>query len=679
MRQKIGNTPNIPSRELLILCGILLLGFLLRVFYLSEIRDNPDFSKPILDASFHHYWAKGLATGNWSVPESHNDPLIQSIPYIKFPGYPYFLAFIYWLFGPGFLVSRVIQMSLGIVNCILAFLLGRKWFGSTVGLIFSSFISIYWIFIYFEGELYAPVLSVFFALLLIYILSTWVIKISFLRCAISGLLLGTFALVRANILLFIPVAIMWLTWILYRRKDWHNFPLSIAGFTLGIALAISPATIRNYMVANEFVLISTIGGLNLYIGNKGSPYDYSTIPNLKEMAGIDAWTLFDYPKIVRGLGRKLGKHLTFTEASSYWANEALHYIKAHPRESLIHTFRKALRFWYPKEIANPIEIHYARAQSRTLRNIPGNFSAVLSLSIAGIILMFLNFKKEGINEKAPLTFLQIQYEVVILILLFIVTYFVTFLPFHVSARYRLPIIPFLLLFGSYGLYRVSKFIRSRDFRNATGWLCFIIITYASLQSNFVNFKPDRARWHYYNGVSFLQNEETDRAIKEYLEAIKIKPDFLEAHNHLGAALFKKGNYNEAIDHYLKALQINPNNADTLNNVGITLGVQKKYDEAISYYRKALLVRPDYAVVYYNLGLVLTAQGKTNDAITHLTRALLIKPDYMEAHHDLGLLLAKQGNLDEAITHFSEALRIKPDYAPALQNLEFARNLLKRSK
>lgn len=702
--------------ELLILSGILAVGFLLRAFYLGEILDNPGFSNPIMDASYHHYWAKGLATGEWLVPESYNDPMIRSIPYQKFPGYSYFLAFIYYIFGPNFLAARIVQMGLGLWNCTLAFVFGRKWFGSAVGFIFSAFMSSYWIFIYFEGELYSPVLLVSGALSLLYILSLWTEKANFLFGTLGGLVLGLFALIRANILLFVPVAIMWLAWVLHRRKNLPDFSLAVLGFVLGIILAVCPATIRNYVVANELVLISSNGGLNFFIGhNELSDGMTPTIPNLKELAGFDSWTLFDYPVIIRGLERKLGRSMTHSEASAYWRDEAIHYIKTHLWESLIRTLRKVVLFWGPKEIANPTEIHYDHMNSRILRKIPGNFSSILSLFIAGTILFFHNFKKrnrdnaiDGSGENV-LKFQETQYEVIVLILLFIFTYFASFLPFFVSARFRVPIIPFLLLLGAYGLQQIGKFAANRDFLRVVSWLGVVVFLYAMLKTNIIDYKPDLAQWHFYRGSSFLQNGQTNMAIKEYLKSLRIKPDFPQAYNHIGAALQNQGKHENAIAYYLKALLIKPDFADALNNLGAALVSQGKYDEAIVVFNRALGGRPNYAQAYYNLGMAFAFQGKMEQAITHYTRALLINPDYAEAHYELGVIfdgqgqssgtaiehyfkallirkdyaeahnnlgviLAEQGKLLEAITHFSRALQIKPDYSDARINLETAKGM-----
>ena len=50
------------SHHLLILTIILFIGLLLRLIYLGEIRDTPDFEHPGLDAAYHIYWARGMVT-----------------------------------------------------------------------------------------------------------------------------------------------------------------------------------------------------------------------------------------------------------------------------------------------------------------------------------------------------------------------------------------------------------------------------------------------------------------------------------------------------------------------------------------------------------------------------------------------------------------------------------------
>ncbi|MFH0982041.1 MAG: hypothetical protein V2A79_10925, partial [Planctomycetota bacterium] len=117
-----------------------------RGLYLGEIADYPDFSSPGVDAGTHQYWARGLATGDWTPPDGRPDPHIPSTPFFRPPGYPYFLALVYSLAGSGPVTPRLVQMGLGLLNCVLAFVMGRKWHGGAVGLFWAGFMAFYWAF-----------------------------------------------------------------------------------------------------------------------------------------------------------------------------------------------------------------------------------------------------------------------------------------------------------------------------------------------------------------------------------------------------------------------------------------------------------------------------------------------------------------------------------------------------
>lgn len=645
------------SRELLVLIGIVVLGSVLRALYLSEIAGDLGFSNPGVDASYHDYWARGLATGNWSATAPLDDPLIRSTPYFRPPGYPYFLALIYLLTGSSYLAARIIQMVIGIVSCLLAFHLGKKWSGSRIGLIFAGFMSVYWIFIYFEGELLEPVLLVPLGLLLMYYLTLWTERMTFGRALVTGVILGLFALVRPNILLFAPVALTWALWIAFRRKDQRRFPIMAVGLVLGAAMAISPATIRNYLMARDFVLISSNGGINLFIGNNESATGFCA-GRISDLGRFE--TCFDYPQIVRNLEEKMGRPLKHSEVSAYFSQEAVKYMKSHPLNVLRLAGKKALLFWGPKEVGHNKEDELERIHSKVLRTIPGSFPLVLSLGAIGAAMLLLDARRGENPRKAPPPEAQRQYEIAILILLLIAAYFASHLPFFAAGRYRVPIVPFFLFFGAYGVDRIGQLVHSRKFAWSAFWLVLLVGAYGLAAGNFAGYEPDRAKWHYERGVDYTYAGQTDRAIREYSEALRVKPDFTQAHTNLGLALMEKGRVDEAVEHFSKSLRLNPSDEWAHYGMGLALAQRGKLDEAISEYRKAIRVDPHLFTAYYELGLTLLAQGKVNDAVSQFSSALRIQPDFGPAHASLGIIFEAQGKTDEAIAHYHKALRVNPD-------------------
>ena len=172
----------------LILAGIILLGALLRGLFLGEIAGTAGFTEPTADAAFHDYWARALVTDDWSPPEQNPNPYIDSVPFVRPPGYPYFLAASYQLTGQSYLGARIVQMALGLLNIWLAFLLGRMFMNRTVGLILAAFMAVYWALIYFESELHAPVLLITLSLVFFLVIGRWLTRPALWRALVAGLL-----------------------------------------------------------------------------------------------------------------------------------------------------------------------------------------------------------------------------------------------------------------------------------------------------------------------------------------------------------------------------------------------------------------------------------------------------------------------------------------------------------
>lgn len=112
--------PLSPSRlEYAVLAAILLLGLALRVWYLSQVVEAPDFSALQQDPEVQDYYARGLLTGDWSVPEGATDPEMLTTPFFRPPGYGYLLTAIYFFSNSSYLAPRVLNLVLGMFTILL--------------------------------------------------------------------------------------------------------------------------------------------------------------------------------------------------------------------------------------------------------------------------------------------------------------------------------------------------------------------------------------------------------------------------------------------------------------------------------------------------------------------------------------------------------------------------------
>jgi tetratricopeptide (TPR) repeat protein len=180
--------------------------------------------------------------------------------------------------------------------------------------------------------------------------------------------------------------------------------------------------------------------------------------------------------------------------------------------------------------------------------------------------------------------------------------------------------------------------------------------------------PDDASIQYNLGVALTMKGQDDAAARYFQAAIRLKPNYAEPHSFLGLALNKKGQTNAAISEFEAAIRIDPDNSEAHNYLGNLLALKGQTDEAISQFQKTLRLKPNYADAHYNLANALLIQGQTNMAIEQFQETVRFKPDDADARYLLGNLLAKQGRLDEAIQQFQETVRITPKNADAHNNL-----------
>jgi tetratricopeptide (TPR) repeat protein len=578
------------GRVLVILIGILVLGGVLRLFYLHERKGHPDFTIPIADAEFHDYMARGLAFGEWTPPMGKPDPHIRTSPYFRPPGYPYFLALIYKLTGRGYLWSRIIQFCLGLLNVLLAYWLTRRWFGTVVGLIHAGLMATYWAFIYFEGELHAPVIVIGLLLASIQVLALWTERITFRRALFAGLLLGITALMRPSYLLLFPAALIWAFFLIKPDKNWRRLGTAFVGLLVGGCIAILPATIRNTIAANEFVLISSNAGINLYMGNNEEVN--GTCPAYIPYLGPFR-TCYDYPQLKANLERKLGKPITHSEFSSALAKKAFQFILDHPGKALRLTARKALLLLGPLEVSHNKVVNMDRATSTLLSHIPGNFPIVFAFALLGLLFLVVEVRKTRKAEQNLPIDLQKRWQVSKLIILVLLAWFVSILPFFATARYRAPIIPFFLLFAAYAVYQLWNIISSRDIKRAAVWIAVGLGIFIVVSINYAGYTIDQARWHYARGCGYAHLQKLDLAADEMRNALRVSPDYPDAHIDFGVILLNQGKTDESIQHLLHALRIWPNSAIAHFNLGAAYATKGELDLSIHHFRETLRFDPNF--------------------------------------------------------------------------------------
>ena len=170
------------------------------------------------------------------------------------------------------------------------------------------------------------------------------------------------------------------------------------------------------------------------------------------------------------------------------------------------------------------------------------------------------------------------------------------------------------------------------------------------------------------GIALDEKGQTDEAIRQYQEVLRLKPDDADTHNNLGTDLDMKSQTDEAIRQYREALRLNPEQADAHFNLGNALYKQGQFDEATRQFQEVIRLKPENADARFNLGNAFYKQGRFDEAILQYQEALRLKPSDPKIHNNLGDIFFKQGRIEEAISQFQETLRLKPDFSQAQNNL-----------
>jgi 4-amino-4-deoxy-L-arabinose transferase-like glycosyltransferase len=186
--------------------------------------------------------------------------------------YTLYLTAVYSVFGIHPVVARVLQAILvGVLYPLFAWRLGRRLFGTQVGLVSAALISVYIYFIYYAGSLMTEafyILAVLWALDLTLDIGAQPAKrpVSIAQWLRLGLALALAVLLRQLLLLVVPVLGAWLLWTLGLRR-WRSTLAGLAVVAFVIGVFIAPWTVRNYQAFGRFVLLNTNAGYAFFWGN----------------------------------------------------------------------------------------------------------------------------------------------------------------------------------------------------------------------------------------------------------------------------------------------------------------------------------------------------------------------------------------------------------------------------
>ena len=362
----------------------------------------PDLKELSGDAVTYDSIAKNLIeNGQYSI-ETDEGPTVRRAPL-----YPIFLTIIYLLFGYNYHIVQIIQLLLLVV--------GGYFLTHSIKLLSPNnvipFLGLLLYMAYFPLLYYTSLIltEILFTTLMI-IFSFYLIKsIQFENqkdIIKSGLILGFITLCKP-VTLLLPIFIIMISFFIKNKKFETKSLILVALISYATIL---PWSIRNYIITNELVPITSGSGIEFWMTTDpdmpmGNPW--SRIPvHLKE------------------------SNLSELEMDSALIEEGVKNIINNPLIYIRNMNYNFVRFWTNLRIGNPNS-----ATNSTL--------LFLTLNLSLIVIFIIGLFKNNYFTDSHI------------ILLSIVLYFsLLYTVFGAAGRFSIPIIPYLIIFSSYGVYRI---------------------------------------------------------------------------------------------------------------------------------------------------------------------------------------------------------------------------------
>ena len=530
-----------------------ILALLLRLAYIAEIEGGPLFAEPAVDARTYTEHAARIAAGNWLGRGEG--------PFWQPPLYPYLLAAAARLFPDSFFHSvRYAQALWGALLCLLLYFLGRRLFHQRTGLIAGLAAAAYGPFLFFDGELLPASLAAGLDTLVLALLLHCERRPSAPGFGAAGIVAGLAALAVPTVLLFAAACGGWLA---LRRQRRHA-----AAFLVGVGLAIAPVALRNLAVGGDAVLISYNSGINFYIGNN-SRYE--------ETVAIRPGWEWD---ALAARPRQAGLERPSRQSAFFWA-EAWRQIRSAPADYLRLLARKLFLLGHGDEIGRNQPIYFLRNDSSLLAallwkngGVAFPFGIAGPLALSGLLLALR-------NRRATL------------LSLFVIAYGAGVIAFFITARYRLPMIPVLLLLAAHAAHWTAEALSRRRWTAAA-----LVLGTTGLFAAAANYRVSPmdmegdAAIHFNIGDAHARQGRPWGARQALTRAVQLDSTHWQAWLNLGTLKVRGGDPRGALPIFRRVARGAPGRLEPWMNLAGAHMLLGEWEAAAGAYGRAVQVAPD---------------------------------------------------------------------------------------
>ena len=641
-----------------------------RLIVLAQLHAHPLLQPTgVLDSAVYLRLAERAAGGDWALgPE----------PYFVSPLYIYFLALLRRAFGPSLLLPKLVQALLGATAVGLVAATARRLFGSPAAAAVAAWLAaLAGVLVFHEVLLLQSSLDPFLTALALFALVRAVQAESTREYVLAGAAFGLLVANRPNALLAAAaIALAVVAAGRTRRSLLHAVALGA-----GLLIVLAPFALRNRLVAGEWILVSSHGGLNFYIGNNPeADGTYHSVPDITpaiEGQARDARLLAE---------KAVGRPLSASQVSGYFYDRAFAFIRSEPRAAatlFAHKLAYALN-----AVEVPLNYSYAyfsRDEPTLLRALGVGSWLLVPLGLVGLV----------VHPPAASREAWISWAV------FVPAYLGSLALFFVSARYRLPLLePLCVSAGAAGV-QLATWLRSGRRRQAflalaglAGLLLFsnwdlglddgrgpesseMVLHHlaagreAEARALLARTEPlldNPALLYYRMGLGYVERGQPALAAPLFARALETDPGQPDVQLSLGQALLAAGQAAEAEPHLHAARDEGIAPLESGYDLARALAALGRTPEATDALRRAASSGADTDDSALPFGMLALGLGVPDLAEPLLARAVARDPAAPEAREAHGLALAQLGRSPQARSELEQALHLDPSRASACFNL-----------
>jgi Tfp pilus assembly protein PilF len=596
-----------------------------RLLYFLTARDDPlmTYVDAVPDAALYHNWAVSMLGGGG----------LEGAYYIG-PAYAFFLAFVYRLFGVHLYAVLFVQLVLGALTAALVYAVARRLYGAAA----AWLAGVIWV-LYLPAAFYdTQVLPASLTLVLV-AASLWLLTVAldggrrWPWAAAAGLAFGAAVLARPNLLLFAAALGLWA---LARREPRR----AVAAFLVPVVLVVAGVTLRNRLAGGEWVVISSQGGVNFFIGNnREAPGSFAaprgTVGRPEALNETQTRALAE---------AAVGRRLSAAEASRWWFKRGLRYLAYNAGDAARLYGRKVSLLTNDYEVTLNADFNF-RENFSAFHRIPfPYFGFIFAFGTVGLAL---GWRGEPAGRRAlALYALATPLSVII---------------FFVVDWYRLPLAPALAVAAGRGLAVLGGEVKARRWPAAAlaGAAAALLLTFSWLPGVGCDRDAVATQAHFNYGTYYLVQGDLARAAEHFRRALSYKEDNPYALGYLGLVYERQGREDLAGYYYLRSLEIDPGDAETNYFMARSIARRGRCDVAVPLLETAVASYPGYAEAWRLLAECRVELRAYPAAAAAYERLLALTPGDAAALARYAAVLMETGDFEGGVAAARRALAVEP--------------------